>query len=85
VVGLRLRRCLGPVPHLAPAEYTVETASGDPAICCPACGEATDLDMKTHRVLPGGMVSPIWSCPLSSCAYQGFNTLESYGEPVVPA
>lgn len=81
-MGLRLQRQLGPVQHLTPGQWTIETASGRPAIRCPACGGISDLD-EAHRVLTGGVVSPIWSCPFASCAFQEFLSLEAYGEAVL--
>ena len=81
-MGLRLRRCLGPVPHLAPAEYTVETASGKPAVSCPACGGISDL-VEPYRVIAGGLVSPIWRCPFVTCCYEQFLSLEAWGEAVL--
>lgn len=79
-MGQRLQRNLGPVTHLTPSQYTVETASGDPAICCPKCGGISDLEFS---VLVGGVVSQIWSCPYVSCPFVDYLTLESYGEEVL--
>jgi hypothetical protein len=83
-MGFRLQRNLGPVAHLTRGQYTVETASGRPAICCPGCEEVSEL-AETHRVLTGGIVSLVWACPDGRCPYMDFITLESWGEPVVPA
>lgn len=85
-MGLTIQRNLGPVAHLSPRQYTVETASGLPAICCPNCGGISEIDVgKTHRVLTGGLVSPVWACPYETCPLIEFLYLEAYGEPVVPA
>lgn len=78
-MGLRLARNLGPVAHLTAGQYTVETVSGEPAICCPACGGVSDLEFGVHV---GGVVSQIWSCPYASCPFQDYLTLESWMEPV---
>jgi hypothetical protein len=85
-VGLTIQRNLGPVSHLSPRQYTVETASGKPAICCPGCGEVSEIDVGgAHRVLTGGMLSPIWSCPYATCPLIEFIYLDDFDEPVVPA
>lgn len=81
-MGLRLARNLGPVSHLTPGQWTAETASGLPAICCPKCSGVSDLE---HRVLTGGVVSMVWACSGEGCSYVDFISLEAWGELVVPA
>jgi hypothetical protein len=75
-----LRRNLGPISHLDPGEYTLSTASGDPAVRCPKCGGISDLEIK---VLAGGGVADFWSCPFASCSFQSYLVLESHDEPVL--
>jgi hypothetical protein len=81
-VGLTIQRNLGPVGHLSPRQYTRETASGDPAICCPRCSRVFELEFGVHV---GGVVSQIVSCPFADCPFVDYLTLESWNEPVVPA
>lgn len=76
-MGLRLQRLLAPVTALTPGQYTTETVHGGPAVCCPGCGEISDLP-ETHRILTGGVVSPIWSCPSQRCPFVEFLTLDSW-------
>lgn len=78
-MGLRLQRCLGPVGCLTPGQYTIETASGEPAVCCPGCSFVSDLDTGVHV---GGVVAQIWSCPYAACSFCDYLTLESWGEDV---
>lgn len=82
LVGKTLQRLLGPVRALDRGQYTTETATGRPAVCCPSCGDITELD-ETHRVLPGGLVSPIWMCSLPSCGFADFLVLEAADEDVL--
>lgn len=77
----RLKRNLGPVGHLAPGEYTVETASGKPAACCPRCGGVSEIEFDVHR---DGRVTQIFSCPYACCPFQDYLDLEAWGEEVVP-
>ncbi len=83
-MGVRLQRHLGRVEQLLPGQYTVETASGRPAICCVGCGTISDLP-ETHRVTGGGIVVPVWSCPSRACPFMDFLSFEAWGEDVVPA
>ena len=81
-MGQTIQRHLGPVQSLLAAQWTELTASGRPAICCPKCGRASDLPLES-RVLQGGEVSPIWSCPWEGCPAMMFVKLEAWGEPVL--
>lgn len=81
-MGIRLARNLGPVAHLTAGQWTAETASGHPAVSCPACSEVSELE---QRVLVGGIVSMVWSCPSDACPFMEFLSLEAWNEPVVPA
>lgn len=84
-MGLTIRRNLGPVSHLEPEEYTVETVYGDPALRCPSCGGISDLDLDTYEVFRDGTVAPRWVCPFASCPLVEFISLEAWLEPVVSA
>jgi hypothetical protein len=79
-VAVRLQRLLAPATRLEPGQWSAETASGREAVCCPGCGEIAERS-DTHRVLTGGLVSPIWNCP--SCSFLDFLELEAHGEPWV--
>jgi len=78
-VGTTLQRNLGPVQHLTARQWTAETTSGDPAVCCPTCERVFDLEFGVHV---GGVVSQIVSCPYADCPFVDYLTLESYGEEV---
>lgn len=72
-----LQRSLGPVGHLSAGQYTVETVTGTPALCCPSCAGISDLEFEVYR---GGVVSQIWSCPFASCPFVEYLVLEAHGE-----
>lgn len=74
-----LQRNLGPVSHLTAKQYTVETATGDPVVCCPKCGGLSDLELGVHV---GGVVAEEWKCPCVGCPFKAFLHLESWGEEV---
>lgn len=78
-MALVLKRLLGPAIRLSAGEWSSETASGKPAIACPSCGEIAEVD----RVLDGGLVSGVWSCPSEHCAVMEFLQLEAWGEAYV--
>lgn len=79
-MGRTLQRLLGPVRALDRGQYTTETVSGRPAICCPECGDISELD-DIHRILPGGLVTPLWPCV--ECAFADWIVLEASDEPVL--
>ena len=84
-MGQTVQRQIGPVRALEPGEYTLATASGKPAVCCPKCGTISELALaETHIVLEGGLVTPLWTCPGKPCGFSDFLTLEAWDEPVVP-
>jgi hypothetical protein len=80
-MGLTIRRNLGPVSHLEPSEYTLETASGRPALACPSCGGISDLELD---VFDDGTVAGRWACPFESCPLVDYLHLEAWREEVVP-
>lgn len=75
-----LKRLLTDARRLTAGEWSDDTQSGGVAVSCPDCGEIFDLD-DTYRVMPGGRVSPVWSCP--ACPFLNFIELEAFGEPVL--
>ena len=74
-MGQTLQRCLGTVVDLTESQYTTETATGRAALCCPRCGEVSELP-ETHAVMQGGGIAPIWQCV--ECGYREFVVLESW-------
>lgn len=74
------RRLLAPATRLSPGEWSSETVSGREAWACPSCGAIAELG-ETHRVLRGGLVSPILDC--DGCAWCEFAQLEAHGEEVL--
>jgi hypothetical protein len=79
-VGLTLQRNLGPVTSLTARQWTAETLTGEPAICCPNCARVSDLEFPVYH---GGVVSQIWSCPYADCSFVDYLTLEAWGEDVL--
>jgi hypothetical protein len=78
-MGHRLQRNLGPVTALTAGQWTDQTATGAPAVCCPKCARVSEIEFGVHV---GGVVSQIWSCDFADCPYQDYLTLEAYGEEV---
>ncbi len=79
-MGVVYQRHLGPVESLLPKQWTAETASGKPAICCEQCGGVTDIDEDegVYTILDAGRVVPIFSCPWTTCPSMDWINLESY-------
>lgn len=71
-----MARCLGPVDSLSEGEFTIETASGRPALMC-ECGHVSEIE-PPHSILIGGRVVPIWSCQF--CPVVDFITLAGIHE-----
>lgn len=80
-VTVTYERNLGPVQALQPGEWTLETASGRPALRCGACGGIYDLP-ETHRVDETGLVVPALRCEYVCDAFAYVRLLE-WGEAVV--
>lgn len=78
-MGVRFARNLGPVTALTGAQYTTETISGRPALCCPSCGSIVDLDAK-YDVDGGGRVTPAWKCH-ETCSFFDWVVLGEWSEP----
>jgi hypothetical protein len=72
--AIRIERCLGPATALQPGQYTLETASGLPAVCCPICSGIAEL-AADYEVDEQGQVTPAWKCP--SCAFWELIVLNS--------
>ena len=78
-MGRTLQRNLGPVTALTAAQWTDQTAGGDPAVCCPSCGRVADLDL---RVIHGNVIGR-WRCPYEDCTFQDWLSLEAWAEEVL--
>lgn len=79
-MSVRLQRHLSSLYSLQPGQWTDETPTGKPAVCCPSCGQVSDLDAYTVR--GGGILTPIWSCPYVCPAIE-FLTLADWDEAVL--
>lgn len=82
-MGSRLNRNLGPVSALVAKEWTSETATGIPAICCPGCEAIVDFDVAAYQITHEGVIAPKWSCGFPSCSYREWITLGDFGEEVL--
>lgn len=78
---MRLARHLSAATSMKPGQWTDETASGRPAICCTGCGGIFELE-ETHTVRGAGIVTPIVSCPYV-CPLMEFITLDDWQEEVL--
>lgn len=72
------RRSLARVERLIPGEWTEETASGKPALCCADCGAIYDVP-ETHRIEPSGLIVPAVKCPTVTCFAFSYLKLEAWG------
>lgn len=75
------RRNLGPVRALDRGEYTLETASGNPVVCCPECGDYDEL----ARMPAADGTFGRWACPGRGCEFVRFIVLENAHDAVVAA
>lgn len=75
-MALRLARNLGPVAALEPGEYTLETASGRPALRCPGCGGIDEL----IGTISAGRLLEAFRCATTTCSFHEWLELEAYGE-----
>ncbi len=66
-MGIVLPRFMGPVTDLQAGEYTKETASGEPAVCCPLCSEISEIDPEKYTTERDGKIVPMWRCPCCPC------------------
>lgn len=80
-MGACFPRHLGSATTLDPQQWTDATASGKPAVCCPACGQVAEIDGPSHVVSRQGKVTPRWKC--DACSYQEWIELEAFGEEVL--
>jgi hypothetical protein len=75
-MAIRFARLLGPVTALEPGEYTLETASGRPAVRCPGCGS---IDEVTGTI-SAGRVLEAYRCETPTCSFHEWIELQGYGE-----
>ena len=76
-MGLRLMRVMSPATHLNRAQWTMETASGNPALSCPACGQVDEIEPGRIK---SGVVVGIWMCQSQSCPYVEWLTLDAWND-----
>lgn len=75
-MAIRLQRHLGPVASIEPGQWTAETASGKPAICCPACSCVYEIPGHIDM----GKVALAYLCQSGECPFYEWIELEAYGE-----
>jgi hypothetical protein len=85
-VGVRLQRHLGALRSIDKQQWFADPGWDETRpirreiwVCCPECAGIHNIT-DTHRVIGGGLVSPVFSCPTAACPYQDFLELASYGE-----
>lgn len=88
VVSAKYERWLGPWTSLQPAQWTDQTPSGDPAVCCARCGTIFEINLSTHRVdrvesSPHGLVVPAIKCDDDACGEFGYIRLMNFADEVV--
>lgn len=76
-MAIRLQRHLGPVASIEPGQWTAETASGKPAVCCPAC---SSVDEIPGEVAADGAVANAYRCESGECPFMEWLVLESFNE-----
>lgn len=81
-MAVRLQRHLGRVESLEPGQYTVETATGMPALCCPGCASIFDLSME-HTIDDDGRVAPAVKCGNPICSFFDWVHLQAFSEDVL--
>ncbi|HEX5064128.1 MAG TPA: hypothetical protein VFV99_32350 [Kofleriaceae bacterium] len=76
------KRSLYPVEGLLAGEWTDETATGRPAVCCARCSGIYDIP-ETHRIDPAGFVRPELKCG-AGCSEVGYGVrLLNYADEVL--
>jgi hypothetical protein len=65
-MAVPIERLDAPVAALAPGQYTVQTASGRPAICCPGCGGIEELEAPIDA---RGAVAEAFKCVTPTCRF----------------
>lgn len=87
---MKFLRSLAPVTCIEPGEWTMETASGAPAVRCENCGGISEIDRRVPNddgvkptISEEGFVDPTWSCPYATCTAEGLAWLEAWGEVVL--
>jgi hypothetical protein len=82
-MGCRLNRHLGTVHTMLPGQFTIRTASGNPAVSCPVCGTIYEIP-ATHRWDEGGRVVPALKCADPACSFLEYVELGAINEEVLP-
>lgn len=77
-----MQRCLGPATALTSGQWTDRTASGNPALACPDCGQIDEV--KPHEIDKlSGRLRYRWACPAQCCGCIEFLVLEAFNEEVL--
>jgi hypothetical protein len=80
VMGMRLNRLLGKPEALDAGQWTCETESGLPVVCCPGCSNTVEL-ATSYLIDCDGRVAPAWAC--RNCAFFEYIQICDYREPVL--
>lgn len=75
-IFVRYERSLARVERLNAREWTDETATGKPVLCCRKCGGLTEID-DDHRI-EGDRVVPAVTCATVTCGLTEYVTLGDY-------
>lgn len=84
---MKFLRSLAPATCIEPGEWTMESASGAPAVCCELCESTSEIDRRVAvdgvkpTINEDGIVEPTWKCPC--CGVVTLVWLESWGEEVL--
>ena len=76
-MAIRLQRHLGPVASIEPGQWTAETASGRPAVCCPACSAVDEVE---GEIAVDGTVQRAYRCQSGECSFHEWVLLDSFGD-----
>lgn len=76
-MAIRLQRHLGAVSSIEPGQWTAETASGLPAVCCPACSAVDEIH---GWIETNGKVALAYRCESGECPFYEWIELEAFSE-----
>lgn len=79
-MGTRFDRYLGEATRLSAKEWSSETASGQPAYCCPAigCGQIAEVDPT--EITGNGIVLRRRVCANEGCGFADYLEFGGYAE-----
>lgn len=73
------KRLFAPVTSLSPGEFTVDTETTRPALCCPYCSIVFDLASGFHYDA-AGRINYAVQCPGGRCGFWDFCILDGVWE-----